>query len=206
MVPVAGRPFLEFVLDRLVEGGFTRITLSLGYLAQVVQDHFGLTYRGADLRYSVERQALGTGGAIRHALQDRGDEPALVVNGDTLLQADFSAIARWYEQAPVPVAMVLRRMGDVGRYGAVMIEGERVTGFLEKGRAGPGLINAGVYIVTPALFPSLDLPRVFSFETDVLQRHCAVLRPRAFISDAWFIDIGVPDDLERARVELATPA
>lgn len=206
MVPVGGRPFLAFVLDRLVDSGFQRITLSVGYLAQVIQDHFGFVYRGADLRYSVEREALGTGGAIRHALHDRGDEPALVVNGDTLLQADFSAIARWYEQEPAPVAIVLRRMDDVGRYGAVALEGDRVTGFLEKGRTGPGWINAGVYVVTPALFAQMDLPRVFSFETDVLQRHCATLRPRGLVSDAWFIDIGIPADLERARLELPAPA
>jgi D-glycero-alpha-D-manno-heptose 1-phosphate guanylyltransferase len=206
MVPVAGRPFLEFVLDRLVDSGFRRITLSVGYLAQVVQDHFGFVFRGADLRYAVEHAPLGTGGAIRHALQDRGEEAALVVNGDTLLQADFGAIARWYEQEPVPAAIVLRRMDDVGRYGAVALEGDRVTAFLEKGREGPGLINAGVYVVTPALFEMLDLPRVFSFETDVLQRHCATLRPRGLVSDAWFIDIGIPADLERARLELPAPA
>jgi D-glycero-alpha-D-manno-heptose 1-phosphate guanylyltransferase len=68
------------------------------------------------------------------------------------------------------------------------------------------LINAGVYVVTPALFAMPDLPHAFSFETEVLQRHCAMLRPRGLVSDAWFIDIGIPADLERARLELPAPA
>lgn len=202
MIAVGGRPFLAFVLDRLVDGGVRRVTLSVGYRADAIRAHFGDRYRDATLRYAVEEDALGTGGAIAFALQGMGDAPVLVVNGDTLLQADFAAIARWYLQEPVPLAMVLRRMDDVARYGAVTMEGDRVTGFLEKGRAGPGLINAGVYAIQPSLFANLGLPRAFSFEADVLQKHGLQLRPRAYVSDAWFIDIGIPADLERARTEL----
>lgn len=206
MITVAGRPFLAFVLDRLVDAGVSLITLSVGYKAQVIRAHFGTNYRGTRLCYAVEEEPLGTGGAAAFALQGATDEPALVLNGDTLLQVDLAAVFDWYHREPARVAMVLREMDDVSRYGAVSVTDDRVTGFLEKGREGPGLINAGVYLVQPSVFGTFDLPRIFSFETDLLQRYCQALRPRAFVTNAWFIDIGIPADLERARRELAAPA
>ena len=202
MMPVAGRPFLEFVLDRLILGGVRRITLSVGHRARTIQEHFGSAYRGVDVRYAVEEKPLGTGGAVAFALKDDGDEPALVLNGDTLLQVDYADLVRWYGKDPGPVAMVLRRMDDVARYGAVALEGERITGFHEKGRTGPGLINAGVYVLRPSVFATLGLSGVFAFETDFLQRHCRDLKPRGYVTEAYFIDIGIPSDLERARTEL----
>ena len=71
----------------------------------------------------------------------------------------------------------------------------------EKGARGPGFINAGVYLLEPGVFDAYALPERFSFETDFLQRHCAELKPRAFITDAYFIDIGVPDEYDRAQRE-----
>ena len=99
--------------------------------------------------------------------------------------------------------MVLRQVNDAGRYGAIRLEDDRVTGFEERGISAPGMINGGVYIFHPNLFRSLGLTDRFSFEVDVLQKHCHQLRPRAFITDAYFIDIGIPEDLDRAGQELA---
>jgi D-glycero-alpha-D-manno-heptose 1-phosphate guanylyltransferase len=205
MVPVAGRPFLEHVLDSLAYAGIDGITLSVGYKAQAIQTHFGATYRGMTLRYAVEEQPLGTGGAIAKALQ-RENSPALVLNGDTLLKIDFRALVDWYLEDPVPVAMVLREVADVARYGAVIVDNEHVAGYSEKGRSGPGLINAGVYVVQPGVFREFNLSGSFGLETDLLQRHCRELRPRAYVTRAYFIDIGIPADLERARTELGSSA
>ena len=202
MAPVAGRPFLEYVLDRLVAGGSNEIILSVGYKADVIMTHFENTYRTAVVSYALEAEPLGTGGAIAHALSGKGDDPVLVLNGDTFLNIDYGELICWYMQSPTQLAMVLRSVPDVARYGAVLISGERITGFMEKLKAGPGLINAGVYIINPAVFETFDLSGKFGLEADLLQNHCSSLSARAFLTNNYFMDIGNPDDYDRAQHEL----
>lgn len=202
MAPVAGRPFLEYVLDRLIQGGIKDIVLSVGYMADTIIEHFGDSYRDTSVRYSREDEPLGTGGAIVHALGGLGDEPHMILNGDTLLAIDYSELLRWYEQGPADMAMVLRAVTDVSRYGAVLTSGDRVIGFAEKGQVGAGLINAGVYILRASLFRKYGLEERFSLEADLLQPHCQSLATRAYVTDGYFVDIGVPEDYDRAQREL----
>lgn len=203
MASVAGRPFIEYVLDRLLAGGFTHIILSVGYRHEAISSHLGERYRGARIEYAVESKPLGTGGAIRYAIPKGETAPVLVLNGDTLVDVDLRALSAWYQERPTQLAVTLRRVEDVSRYGSVNVENDTVLGFAEKGPRGPGLINAGVYLLQPGVFDAYDLPERFSFEADILQRHCAELKPRAFITQAYFIDIGVPADYDRAQQELA---
>lgn len=205
MAPVAGRPFLAYVLDLLMRDGFDDIVLAVGYRWEAIRAHFGASYGGAAIRYAVEAEPLGTGGAIAHAFATAGiagSEAALVLNGDTFLDLDFAALRAWYAQAPVACAMVLRQVDDTARYGRVAVAGGTVAGFAEKGRSGPGLINAGVYVLQADVFARFGLSGRFGLEADLLQRHCADLAPRAFVTDAYFIDIGVPQDFDRAQTEL----
>jgi D-glycero-alpha-D-manno-heptose 1-phosphate guanylyltransferase len=209
MLPVGGRPFLEYLLDRLVAGGAEELILSVHHRAQASMAHFGSRYRGVRVRYAVEAEPLGTGGAIAYALRDAPAAPVLVANGDSFLALDYAGFIRAFEREPVRLALVVREVEDAGRYGAVRIDGTTVTGFAEKGVRGPGCISAGTYILDPGVFREFGLAGRFSLETDLLQRHCAALRPRACFFDGYFIDIGVPADLQRARRELpgltATP-
>ncbi|TAK43820.1 MAG: D-glycero-D-manno-heptose 1-phosphate guanosyltransferase [Betaproteobacteria bacterium] len=206
MAPVAGRPFLSYLLDRLIAGGVLEIVLALGYRADPIMAHFGSTYRNAALTYLVEREPLGTGGAVAHAVSSLGEEPVLVQNGDTFVDIAYDGLLKWYQQAPVDMAMVLAKVPDTSRYGAVLVERDRVRGFAEKGRAGDGYINAGVYVIRPAVIARFGLAGRFSLETDLLQRHCAALSPAAYFTAAFFIDIGVPEDYERAQRELPASA
>nr|WP_145544881.1 nucleotidyltransferase family protein [Variovorax boronicumulans] len=203
MAPIAGRPFLAYLLERLKASGVVdAVTLSVGYRADLIQSFFGKDFDGMPLDYAVEAEPLGTGGAIAHALHGAADVPTLVLNGDTLLDLELPALVDWYARAPEALAMVLRQVDDAGRYGAIRTEDGRVTAFLPRGPAAPGLINAGIYLLRPSLFTELGLDGRFSFESDLLQRHVDRLRPRAHVVDAYFIDIGVPDDYDRANREL----
>ncbi|HIJ96530.1 MAG TPA: NTP transferase domain-containing protein [Desulfuromonadales bacterium] len=202
MAPVAGKPFMEYLLDLLVAGGVREIILSVGYQADIIKAHFGSGYRDAEVRYAIETEPLGTGGAIAYALRGEGDDPVLVLNGDTFLDIDYSELLRWYAQVPAQVAMVLRNVPDVSRYGSVLVSGDKVSGFMEKRNSGPGLINAGVYIVKPDVFGKYGLSGKFSLEADLLQKHYKLLSPRAFCTEAYFIDIGIPDDYYRAQNDL----
>ncbi len=201
MAPVAGRPFLEYVLDRLVTKNITEIILSVGYKAELIIDHFGNSYRNKPIRYVIESKPLGTGGAIVKALHSE-TESTLVLNGDTLLNISFDKLIDDYKQNPARIMLVLKEINDVSRYGSVKINNDRITGFLEKGKNLPGYINAGVYIVKPEIFKDFKLSGTFSFETNCLQNYCNELAPTAFFTDAYFIDIGIPEDYERAQTEL----
>jgi D-glycero-alpha-D-manno-heptose 1-phosphate guanylyltransferase len=203
MAPVGGRPFLEYLIEKLLAAGLGDIVLSVGYRADLIREHFGHRWGAARISYSEETEALGTGGAIVHALRDGEADPLLVMNGDTFLDLDFRDLLAWRRrEAPGPVAMVLHRVDDVSRYGAVQCHGGVVSGFSEKGPSGPGLINAGIYLIEPGVFSRFGLSGKFSLETELLRPHVATLRPRAYVSDAYFVDIGVPSDFARAQIEI----
>ena len=205
MAPVAGRPFLEYVLHGLSDTGVSRVVLSVGYLGEVIVDHFGTSYGDLAIDYCEEPAPLGTGGAIKKALPQLGAAPFLVLNGDTCVPVDVAALSRAQATGRPGLVMTVCEMADVSRYGAVLVRDGRAVGLSEKGLGGPGLINGGVYLVAPALVDVLGaLPDVFSFEKDVLapwvrQHGAAVVR-----TEGPFIDIGVPADYDRAAVVLAS--
>lgn len=207
MASVAGRPFLEILLGQLQRAGCTRAILSVGHLHEVIESHFGASFRGVKIDYAVERKPLGTGGAIRNALGEATEKSVLVLNGDTFLDADYAALLRFHEEEAAQLTIAVTHRPDVARYGGVVIggssEGMRVTGFQEKGRAGSGWINAGVYAIAKDFEWPPSVEEKFSFETDVLADGIASLAPAAYPVNGFFLDIGVPEDLDRAQTELA---
>jgi len=205
MAPVAGRPFLEHLLDFLVDAGFASAVLAVGYRADAIRDHFGDRYRGLPLAYSVEGKPLGTGGAIRLAMNQASSPEVFVVNGDTFVDVDFSAMLAAHRGAHARLTIAVHEVPDAARYGALDITGDRVRGFFEKGRAGSGWINAGVYLLARALLDGEVLPTAFSFESDYLVPNVEALQPLAFPTKGLFIDIGVPEDYARAQSLLASP-
>lgn len=199
MAPIAGRPFLGYLLERLERAGCSTVVLATGYLSENIERHFGTAYRSLQLRYSREEKPLGTGGAIVRALSSLPAGPALVLNGDTWLDVDLAAFADWSTQRPGAGALVLREVPEVSRFGAVRLEGERIVGFGEKAGCGPGCINAGIYRLALESFRRFDLPEAFSLETDFFQRHVGALDLRGYVCHGDFIDIGVPEEFDRAQ-------
>ena len=204
MAPVAGQPFLRYIIDHLINGGIKDIIISVGYLSEVIISYFKHSYRGAAITYVIESVPLGTGGAIANAVLENNEEAVLVVNGDTFVNIDYNGFLKWYQLGTPTLALVLKNVDDVSRYGSVTVSNDIVSGFLEKGKVGAGLINAGVYIIPVDIFSKYGLIGRFSLESDFLQKYCIELSLRAFITNAYFIDIGVPEDYERAQYELAS--
>ena len=194
MAPVGGRPFLQILIDRLIDFGCARVILSVGHLYQAIMDFFGDSYRGVPIAYSIEESPLGTGGAIRLALQSANGNAVLVLNGDTFMQVDFAELDRAHESEGRPLTMVVTYLENASRYGGVVVNQSRVTGFTEKGRAGTGWINAGTYVLDRDFPWPGHLPECFSFEFDVLVPFVARLHPAAFICRGYFLDIGIPED------------
>ena len=202
MAPVAGRPFLEMLLAQLARSGCTRVILSVGHLHEVIENHFGSAWRGMDLEYEVETAPLGTGGAIRAALARARKQNVLVLNGDTFLQANYAAMIEFHAQQHAPMTMAVSAQPDIARYGGVVLDADRVIGFEEKGRSGPGWINAGAYVLPAGMHWPRHLQEKFSFETDYLVPEISRLSPAAYKVEGFFLDIGIPEDLDRAQTEL----
>ncbi|MDE2276653.1 MAG: NTP transferase domain-containing protein, partial [Burkholderiales bacterium] len=159
LAPVGARPFLAIQLDTLFAAGVGEVVLSLGHGAQQVVDAVqALGSAGAQrpIRWVVEPELLGTGGAIAHVLEALALDEAWVANGDTYLDGDLSALHPPLDRAGGErLRMALVQVQDRGRFGGVQVDGQgRVSGFLEKGRHDAGLINAGLYRLSRAALPA----------------------------------------------------
>lgn len=205
MAPVAGRPFLTYVLNGLVEAGFEAAVLAVGYRAEAIRAHFGEAYRGLILRYSVETTPLGTGGAIRLAWAQADADPVFVLNGDTWLDLDYRAMLDAHVAAGVGLSVAVCEVPDVARYGSLEVVQDRIRRFREKGEKGPGLINAGTYLVASEVIRRIPPGRPHSFEQELLMPLVEEIRPLAFMARGRFIDIGVPEDYARAQALFAAP-
>jgi len=202
MASVTGRPFLSYLLDRLVAHGFTHVCLSIGYKGETIVKHFGHSFKGAQLTYACEESPLGTGGAIRAAFPCTSAASVFVFNGDTLADIDLQAMRSQHERSGDQLTVALTEVSDSARYGAVSVAKGHITGFSEKGQSGQHYINAGIYLIQRGLFNTMRLPDAFSFEKEVLMDRLGKVKPGAFLSSGYFIDIGIPEDYARAQREL----
>jgi D-glycero-alpha-D-manno-heptose 1-phosphate guanylyltransferase len=203
MAPIGSRPFLEYLLDDLVEQGIEQVVLAVSYKWEVIREHFGSVYRGMDLSYSVEEEPLGTGGAIQLAMSTIDDDEVVVLNGDTRFQVNLVEMEKVHRKSHAQLTIALKQIADSGRFGCVEVSTDGVvTSFQEKSSGGPGLINGGIYILNSSLFDDFPMPARFSFEMDLVEPNIDRIKPRAFKSDVYFIDMGIPEDYDRAQREM----
>ena len=206
MADVGGRPFLEYLIAQLRGAGVTSAVLCVGYRGEVVEGHFGDgSAWGMQLTYSVEREPLGTAGALRLAEPLLAGERWLVMNGDSYFDISLHTLFGAHRSTPAAATLALARVADARRYGGVKCSPDGyVTAFIEKPAADTavaGLINSGLYIIERSVFELIPADRPVSFERDVLPG--LVGRGlRAAVFDGYFIDIGIPDDYARAQREL----
>jgi len=195
LAPVGDRPFLEIQIRALAAAGVDDVVLSLGHMAEKVIAAIDPRRAGIGVRHVVERELLGTGGAITHVLDTLGLDEVLVANGDTYLDGALSAmLAPLDRDGGEAFRMAVVDVPSRARFGGVELDSAgRVTGFLEKGQAGGGFINAGLYRLCRAALPR-DRAGAFSLEVDALPGLVRERRVRASVIAGSFIDIGVPED------------
>ncbi len=201
MAPIAGHPFLEILLGNLEKKGFNRIIFSLGYKADIITKHFGSKFGNMELCYEVESSPLGTGGAIRASLMHCQGDHAFIFNGDTFLDLEVDQIEALWNAYKKPI-IVAREIQDTQRYGQLCVESNRIIEFTYKAISGPGLINAGCYVLPRDALDSFELGHAFSLEKDFMSIYVKKTYVATFISKGFFIDIGIPSDYERAQIEL----
>ena len=215
-MPLAGRPFLSFMLEWLSAHGVDEVILSCGFMSDAVRGVLGDIYDGMRLRYVVEDEPLGTAGPVRLAF-DQGvlGDRLLVLNGDVLSDMDLSAEIAQHERTGARVTLALHAVEDTASYGVVPTADDgQVTAFLEKGE-GPvptNRINAGAYVVEREVVETMIPPgRAVSFEREVfplLAGHGLY----GYEADGYWVDIGQPQryleatwDLLAGRVESNLP-
>jgi D-glycero-alpha-D-manno-heptose 1-phosphate guanylyltransferase len=198
MAPVNGKPFLFYVLKWLKSYNVDKIILSTGYRSESISEYFGESFYGIPLEYSVEQKPLGTGGAVRFALQKSYSENVLVLNGDTYFPVQLDKFFMFHSNLQNQFSICLKPMKDFSRYGSVECAGDNVIRFNEKKFCSDGLINGGIYIINRFFFESLQLPEMFSIEADVLERQTGSSLLKCMIFDEPFIDIGIPEDYMKA--------
>ena len=203
MAPVSGQPFLFFVMEHLLHQGIDRFIFSVGYKSEVIIDYVKAQYPKLNTQFSIESSPLGTGGAIKLACSHATEKNVIIVNGDTLFKVDIHRLSQFHMQQHADCTLSLKPMHHFDRYGVVELNTDNtVASFKEKQFYESGLINGGVYALDVSRFLLEDLPQKFSFEKDYLETQVDKRKMLGFIQDEYFIDIGIPEDFEKAQFEL----
>lgn len=205
MAPVCDKPFLHYIFQYMHKQSIADVILSVGYKSEMIKDFFGEKYLDINIKYAVEEEPLGTGGGIRQAMA-MIDSDAFVLNGDTFFDVDLKELYDFSQHRKSDIALALRRMYHFDRYGTVEVGNQdRVLQFHEKQYRNEGLINGGVYVLNKDLFKKVEeieeapLPKKFSFEKDILEKHLLPLRYNGKEFKGYFIDIGIPEDYNKAQ-------
>ena len=200
MLRVGGKPLLEIILEQCIDAGFQHFYLSVNYLKNQIQDHFGDGARWhVRIDYLVETQPLGTGGALS-LLPQKPTEPLLVLNGDVLTRVDYGRLLRLHDEHQAAATMCVREHTTQIPYGVVRMDDLHVLTLEEK----PVLshyVNAGIYLLDPVLLDLVPQDCFFDMPTLLEKAMQRQHRVSAFPIHEYWLDVGHPETLERAHVE-----
>jgi D-glycero-alpha-D-manno-heptose 1-phosphate guanylyltransferase len=198
LAPVAGLPFLDWILGDLAHKGITRIILATGYGSEAIEKRYTKHFSGLEVVISREIEPLGTGGAIRLACSHVTQPHVVVLNGDSYASWDPPALLALHYTKKCPISIILKPMKSPDRYGTVELNDGYVTNFYEKKIISEGLINSGIYLLSPTQI-SWPQNRAFSLEKNVLEPASVQNLVAGLIEEGPFIDIGIPSSYEEAQ-------
>jgi D-glycero-alpha-D-manno-heptose 1-phosphate guanylyltransferase len=202
MAPVNGIPFINFVMAYLKNEGVQRFILSLGYKSGIVIDYINKTFKDTDIEYVVEDKPLGTGGAVKLACNKVKGTDVLILNGDTLFNININGFTNVHQMKDADFTVALKEMKHFNRYGSVEIDNDfTLQTFKEKQFCEKGFINGGIYALNVNALLKEDLPEVFSFEKDFLEKNIGRKTFYGLPCNNYFIDIGIPEDYQKFQTE-----
>lgn len=203
LAPVAGKPFLAYAIGYLQRCGINNFILAAGYRHELLQEFIRKEYPELNIEIHIEKELMGTGGAIRGCCGLTEKQNVLVVNGDTLFEFDTDSLLQLHQSGNSDCTLCLKPMRNFDRYGTVTLQEDgRIIRFSEKGFCAEGLINAGVYCLNRESFLTNNFPEKFSFEQEYLSKLVQEQHFYGTVQDGYFIDIGIPEDYARAQEEL----
>ena len=203
LAPIAGRPFLAYLMEFFLSRGVYEFIFAVGYKKDLILEFLKTLPSTVQWQVSIESEPLGTGGAIRKACRLTGYEHSLILNGDSFFAIDPGMLSVQHGNTGADCTLALKHMAHADRYGLVTLNSEsRISSFVEKKAQATGLINGGIYALRVDALLSQSLPEKFSFENDFLEKEFVKGKIFGQPQDGYFIDIGVPEDYERAQREL----
>lgn len=204
MAPVNGKPFLEYQLAFLKKNGIQDIVLSTGYMSEKIEEHFGSgKTHGVSITYVKEKESLGTGGAIKNAV-NMLEKQFLVLNGDSLFLIDITSMTDFHKKHNADMTLALAKIKDKSRYGSVDVDCNlQIKRFVEKEGSSSELINGGIYFFEKHNIAWDAFPSKFSIEKDFFPQLVVKNKIFGFVSDSYFIDIGTAKDYENFRKQLS---
>lgn len=206
MALIDGKPFLYYLIEFYQKCGIEHFIFSVGYLHEVIEKYLIKNYKNLNCTISLEKEPLGTGGAIKLATKNTSENNVLICNGDTFFKIDIELLNSFHHAKNATCSLCLKPMNHFDRYGVVELnQDQSIKTFKEKQYYSSGLINGGVYAMKIGEFLEERLPEKFSFEKDYLEKNVDPKEsPKLFgmIQDGYFIDIGIPGDYEKAQREL----
>lgn len=198
MIEVGGRPILERILERFREQGFRQVSLCVNHLAEVIEDYFGNGDAfGVEIDYVRETKRMGTAGALS-LLDKRPEQPLIIMNGDILTSVNFVQMLAFHYENAALATMGLNRYQYQVPYGVVDVRNQYITGFSEK-PVFDFFVNAGIYVISPEILDLIPADRFFDMPSLFDQIHPD--RRVAFPLHEYWLDVGKPDDLDRAKDE-----
>lgn len=202
LAEVSEKPFLSFILDSLINYNYNHFVFSLGYKSECIIDFIETNYPQLNVSYSIENNPLLTGGAIRLALEKCREQNVLIINADTYYGFNLNKFLSFHIDQKSDISIALKYMENFDRYGVVKFdENNKIDSFEEKKFQKSGYINCGYILINKNILMNMPLNIPFSLEKDFLFLNLSKLKVLAFVANAYFIDIGIPEDFIKANID-----
>lgn len=202
MALINGKPFLQYLITYLKMAGIEKYIFALGYKHEMVEHFLNKHLSKSAYKISVEAEPLGTGGAIKAAAKFAEGKHAFITNGDTFFTPDLKEFSAFHFGHKGSCSICLKQMKNIKRFGTVELDKDnRIVKFREKQYFESGLINGGIYALDISEFLQKNFPMKFSFEKEYLEKFYEEGKFYGKKSDAYFIDIGIPEDYNKAQAE-----
>jgi len=203
MAPIAGRPFLEYLLLQLKKYEIIEVLLCIAHRGDLIQTYFGRgEHWGLHLHYSCEQELRGTAGALKLAQKLIQGENFLVMNGDSFFDIDLNVLIDFHKTKRATVTIALAKVEDPNRYGTVEIDNDaKIINFIEKGGSKKSrLINGGIYLFRHNVLDLIPNGQTVSLEHEIFPK----LIGKGFYGlpfEGYFVDIGIPEDYRRLQAD-----
>lgn len=203
LIPVGGRPVLEYTLEMLRDAGLKEVILAIGHLGDKIKEAIGNGRKyGMTITYSEENQALGSAGALRLAQRLLENQPFLVVNGDILAKINLQDVINFHQEDKYLGTMVLSAKAETAGYGTVLLRGEKIVQFFKKSaRKASQLVNAGIYVFNPAVFDYIPVSGKSDLDEQVFPRLTQEGKLAGYTFEGDWFEVSTPKNYEKAIKE-----
>ena len=199
MAPINNRPFSDYVLDYLTTNKVKQVILSVYYKYELIKNYYGSNYNGMNISYSIDSEELGTGGAIKAAVQKSKNDHIFIINGDTYFNINLAHLINNHVNNNNDITLSLKSMTNFERYGFVETDSSgQVYSLKEKKYRNYGKVDGGIYLINRSIFNSYENKKKFSFN-DFIMNNLNNLKVGSLLFDELFIDIGIPEDYKRSH-------